>query len=278
MSKPPAFQFYPTDWLSDARVQMLSPEAEGCYIRLLCYAWIEGSIPADGVAMARLCKVNGQAMQDAAALFCPHPSDPSKLIHKRLVEERKKMDDRRNLLSESGKRGAEATWGGHRAGLGSSSSSSSSSSSKKQERECDSGERGGDADEDKPITQIDGKKIFQSMRAALGEKPEGLNRSMSLAGFREALCTLYKRDLEDPLDYAEESLMVLVARRPNVAAEVDAIQDFKRKLPSSDKKYFPGSITSLLEKWSQTLDRARNFTIPSGQSGESIAMREIRNA
>jgi len=45
--KSPSFQFYPRDWLGSQRVQMMTLEEEGVYIRLLCFCWTHGSIPAD---------------------------------------------------------------------------------------------------------------------------------------------------------------------------------------------------------------------------------------
>jgi uncharacterized protein YdaU (DUF1376 family) len=53
-NKSPAFQFYPQDYLSSARVAEMSLEEEGAYIRLLCYCWTTGSIPADPERCARL--------------------------------------------------------------------------------------------------------------------------------------------------------------------------------------------------------------------------------
>lgn len=47
MSKPPAFQFYPRDWLSDASVRLMGPAGKGLYIDLLSIQWLEGSIPSD---------------------------------------------------------------------------------------------------------------------------------------------------------------------------------------------------------------------------------------
>ncbi len=38
MNRPPAFQFYPREWF-DFRVQRMSLEAQGAYIKLLCYMW-----------------------------------------------------------------------------------------------------------------------------------------------------------------------------------------------------------------------------------------------
>lgn len=41
MSKAPAFQFYPKDWLTDKKVMRLSYEAQGVYLRLLCHMWTD---------------------------------------------------------------------------------------------------------------------------------------------------------------------------------------------------------------------------------------------
>lgn len=38
MNRPPAFQFYPKDWL-DFKVQRMSFAAQGVYMKLLCYMW-----------------------------------------------------------------------------------------------------------------------------------------------------------------------------------------------------------------------------------------------
>ena len=38
MNRPPAFQFYPKDWL-DFKVQRMSFAAQGVYIKLLCFMW-----------------------------------------------------------------------------------------------------------------------------------------------------------------------------------------------------------------------------------------------
>ena len=46
-NKSPAFQFYPADFLSDSKVILMSNEAVGCYIKLICHGWLEGSIPSN---------------------------------------------------------------------------------------------------------------------------------------------------------------------------------------------------------------------------------------
>ena len=133
--KPPAFQFYPADYLADMRVRMLSWASRGLYIDLLCYCWREGWIPADGSAIAQLCGCHDTAIiEPCLELFHIHPTDPAKMIHKRLDEERMKQEEHRKERQESGKRGALKRWAkGDSSAInqpmaknGSSSSSSSS--------------------------------------------------------------------------------------------------------------------------------------------------------
>ena len=55
-NKSPAFQFYPADFLSDSKVILMSNEEVGCYIKLICHGWLEGSIPSniEGIALLLL--------------------------------------------------------------------------------------------------------------------------------------------------------------------------------------------------------------------------------
>jgi hypothetical protein len=109
--KRPSFQFYPADWLSDMQVRLLPWASRGLYMDLICYCWREGWIPSDGSAIAQLCGCHDLAIiEPCLLLFQPHPEDPSKLVHKRLIEEKNQQDNHRKERSESGKRGAKARW------------------------------------------------------------------------------------------------------------------------------------------------------------------------
>jgi uncharacterized protein YdaU (DUF1376 family) len=140
--RPPAFQFYPADYLSDAEVQLLSLEEEGAYLRALCYCWREGSIPADPEKLARLIGkgCTTECSQAIARLFQGHPTRPDHLTHPRLDRERTKQEKFRKKMSESGKKGASTRWRSENPGwpghgqakakpMASDGSSSSSSSS-----------------------------------------------------------------------------------------------------------------------------------------------------
>lgn len=105
----PAFQFYPADWLADAKTAMASLEEEGAFIRLLCYAWREGSIPADARRCAAL--IGKGATEELARVvqvwFNQHPTDCTKLVHPRLEREREKQERWREKSAEGGKKSAE---------------------------------------------------------------------------------------------------------------------------------------------------------------------------
>jgi len=105
--KTPAFQFYATDYLSDANVQMMTLEEEGAYIRLLCFCWIEGSIPNDPERLARLCKGGSTTLlTNVLNCFTQDPNDPSRLVHKRLEQEREKQRAWREKSAQGGRRSA----------------------------------------------------------------------------------------------------------------------------------------------------------------------------
>lgn len=106
--KSPAFQFYPQDYLADPNVAEMTLEEQGAYIRLICYAWIAGSIPADPERCARLVG-NGCSISVATNVqraFNEPSTDPQRLLHKRVEKERQKQAIRREQTSSAGKKSA----------------------------------------------------------------------------------------------------------------------------------------------------------------------------
>jgi len=111
MKNPPAFQFYPADYLADMNVRLLSWASKGLYMDLLCYCWREGYIPSDSSAIAMLCGCHDLAIiEPCLKLFVCHPDDASKLVHLRLIAERQKQIDNAERKSIGGKKGAETRW------------------------------------------------------------------------------------------------------------------------------------------------------------------------
>jgi len=105
--KSPAFQFYPSDYLSDINVQLMTMEEEGCYIRLLSYCWQEGDLPSDLDALKQLCKGVIPSVR-VVTCFC---KVGDKLRHSRLDKERKKQRDWVTKSREAGYKSAAKRWG-----------------------------------------------------------------------------------------------------------------------------------------------------------------------
>lgn len=95
MSKSPAFQFYPADFLADKNVQCMTDAQIGIYIKLLCHAWLEGSIPSDLDQLSRFATKEPDSFKDnwrwISSCFEVCKKDPSKLINPRLEKERRKQ-------------------------------------------------------------------------------------------------------------------------------------------------------------------------------------------
>jgi uncharacterized protein YdaU (DUF1376 family) len=150
MGKPPAFQFYPGDWLSSKDVMLMTSAEEGAYIRLLALSWLEDDcgLPDDEDALSRLSRL-GEAWfkGGSTVLRKKFVSRNGRLYNLRLLEERKKQEEWRQKSSEGGKKSANVRWGKkkrtHNGGYGlvteclqpncNPSSSSSSSSSKRKD-------------------------------------------------------------------------------------------------------------------------------------------------
>lgn len=112
--KPPAFQFYPKDFLTDENVRVMSLQERGAYITLICQCWLEGTLPKDTTRLARLVGVPIAAFRRLWAALEPCFRDsgdqPNRLVHPRLERERQKQAMFSEEQSERGKRGAQKRW------------------------------------------------------------------------------------------------------------------------------------------------------------------------
>lgn len=106
--RAPAFQWYPADYLADAKVQFLTSAQEGIYIRLLCYAWREFTIPAEPSQAIMICKRDAKLKDVTHVLDTMFVASPvqGRLRHDRLEEERKKQENHRQKCSEAGTKSA----------------------------------------------------------------------------------------------------------------------------------------------------------------------------
>lgn len=145
---PPAFQFYPSDFLSDQHVALMTTAEVGAYWLLLCYCWREGWLANDPKVLTKLVRMSPSRFKKAWPKIAPcfTETEDGKLTQKRLDKERSKQVAYRKERSEAGKKGAEARWQTDGLAItapmakdGSSSSSSSSSSEKSKRREAPAG-------------------------------------------------------------------------------------------------------------------------------------------
>jgi uncharacterized protein YdaU (DUF1376 family) len=96
MHKSPCFQFYPQDFLADANVAIMNAEEVGVYWLLINYCWVEGSIPAEFSELALLGRVTEDWFTERRAikvLRCFTPREDGRLVHKRLLKEKRKQED-----------------------------------------------------------------------------------------------------------------------------------------------------------------------------------------
>lgn len=109
--KSPAFQFYPKDFLSDSHVVGMRLPERGAYITLLCFCWLDGSIPSDLDLLARYCQVSTAVFTRLwpALEPCFRASDlPGRLYHPRVERERRKQETYRAYKADAGQKGGRA--------------------------------------------------------------------------------------------------------------------------------------------------------------------------
>jgi uncharacterized protein YdaU (DUF1376 family) len=111
-NRSPAFPFYAADFLVDERVTRMTLEECGLHIKLLCRSWLDGSIPADVVEIARLVREPAARVKRLwrAIEPCFEPAQDGRLVQPRLERERSKQAEYRRSKSDAGKRGNAVRW------------------------------------------------------------------------------------------------------------------------------------------------------------------------
>jgi len=106
---PPAFQFYPRDFLADSRVAMMTYEEIGIYTVLLCHAWTEGGIPSEPVQLARLLKLSPQKLRRVWSAIGPCWEErDGVLVQPRMEQVRDQQEEFRAQRRRAGLASAEA--------------------------------------------------------------------------------------------------------------------------------------------------------------------------
>ena len=110
-TKPPSFDFFPDDFI--AGTYHLPAEAVGIYVRLLCYQWNNGSIPADETELARVAGVDADAMRThmRTVMLKFMPDECGGLQNARLERER----EHKLSIIEKSKAAADSRWAKEKA-------------------------------------------------------------------------------------------------------------------------------------------------------------------
>lgn len=113
--KLPWFPCYAQSLLTDENVRMMNNTEFGIYWKLICYCWIEGSIPADINKIARLIGEDSSAMAELwlaiKDCFISDENHVGRLVNPRLEDVKKEQTARNKERAESGRRGAKSRWG-----------------------------------------------------------------------------------------------------------------------------------------------------------------------
>lgn len=92
MNRPPAFQFYASDWLGSSHIALMSAEQERGYLRLLLHQWNSPGccLPDDDDVLARLSLMGQGWFNGGSALvrkcFGPNPDVPGTIRNEKLYQ------------------------------------------------------------------------------------------------------------------------------------------------------------------------------------------------
>ena len=110
-NKAPAFQFYPGDFLSDENIALMDNQEVGCYIKLICFCWLQKSIPREVDKIAKLCGESENEMNTMWESIRPcFKVKKDRLVHPRLERERKKQKKYSENRKKAGKKGSDKRW------------------------------------------------------------------------------------------------------------------------------------------------------------------------
>lgn len=114
MTKPPAFQWYAKEWLTDDKRTEMTVAQRGAYADLLSYQWVNGSIPEDLEAVRVIIGVEMREMKAlwTGRLVEAFPVVDGRRLNPRLESYRQELKELKTKRRRSGKRGADSRWHG----------------------------------------------------------------------------------------------------------------------------------------------------------------------
>lgn len=112
---PPAFLLYVKDILFDGKVEAMTTEEFGAYVRLLCMSWYEkpvATIPADDEVLARWTRLSPETWSKCrSAVLSPFKqSIEGRMVQPRLSLEYRKLVESKKKKSIDASKAAKAGW------------------------------------------------------------------------------------------------------------------------------------------------------------------------
>jgi len=114
---PPSFQFYPRDLISSKAVRLMSPEARGGYLMLLCHAWMSeepGILEDDDATLAGLSELGERWPACAVAIRRAFRSTSREgrkvLVQDRMLKERAAQRRRYEQASKGARATNDKRW------------------------------------------------------------------------------------------------------------------------------------------------------------------------
>ena len=168
----PYFQCFASDWMASEDYALMSIAERGALFSMLNAAWVNGSVPASSVNLARIIQLEEHAVSNALTervlkWFTGSVADPARLICKELERQRAESIAHRQKLAEGGRKGGNATQAKYRGQAANSSEASSLASSlaKAPEMRCDEMKR----DEVKRNASLEKAQLTDEQRAWVDE-------------------------------------------------------------------------------------------------------------
>lgn len=107
-TKSPAFQFYPRDFLSSPKVDVMSMTERGVYITLLSRCWLDNGLPTDLTVLAKFVRMKPQQfdrMWTHGPIHECFTERGGKFHNERLDKERSKQREHRQKQKDNADRG-----------------------------------------------------------------------------------------------------------------------------------------------------------------------------
>jgi hypothetical protein len=112
MKTAPAFMMYASDTMADRNYRLMSLEERGLFLSLLCECWVNRAVPTDSSGLAKLLgfpvdTVRTTLTERVLSFF---ERKGGEIQSAELERYRKTLEDRRDRMSQGGKKGAQIKW------------------------------------------------------------------------------------------------------------------------------------------------------------------------